>query len=100
MPNRYRQRLKGEGAGEFDERIHVRRSAARGREPLERERVGDDRVDGALLSRDVERRLAAGSALRAAQLSLMRESKWSSPFYWAPSYCRGNGVRKNPGVVD
>jgi CHAT domain-containing protein len=29
------------------------------------------------------------AALRAAQLSLMKEKRWSSPFFWAPFVLQG-----------
>ena len=29
------------------------------------------------------------SALRAAQISLMKEKRWASPFYWAPFTLQG-----------
>ena len=33
--------------------------------------------------------LRPAAALRAAQISLMKESRWSSPFYWAPFILQG-----------
>ena len=44
---------------ESNARIHVCRSATRDRKPVGCERLGNDGVDGALLSRNVEGRYAA-----------------------------------------
>ena len=31
------------------------------------------------------------ATLRAAQISLMKETRWASPFYWAPFTLRASG---------
>jgi CHAT domain-containing protein len=34
--------------------------------------------------------LPLAAALRAAQLSLMKEKRWESPYYWAPFTLQGD----------
>jgi CHAT domain-containing protein len=51
--------IRGEGLGEFNARIHVCWSTTRGRKSVGCQRLGNDEVDGALLSWDIEGRYEA-----------------------------------------
>ena len=39
-----------------------------------------------------------GAALRAAQLSMRQEARWSAPYYWAGFVLRGNWQAAIPSV--
>jgi CHAT domain-containing protein len=40
------------------------------------------------------------AALRAAQVSLMNDQRWASPYYWAPFTCRASGDRDDHITYD
>ena len=89
LPDGTGQGDQGRRADRPDPRVHVRRSGARGGQPVAGGRRGDGRADAPVLPADARDGERPAAALRAAQVEMWREGVWRSPYYWAGFVLQG-----------